>query len=325
MLTSILLSVLAGLVLFLYAVFQLSQTLETALGPRAEEIIGRFSSNAFRGILTGIVATTLLDSSSAVIVLTIVLVNAKALTFRAAMGIVLGANIGTTVGSQIIALDVGAYAPLLMLPGFGLYFLARNPRIRISGKVLFYFGTLFFGLHTLGNAVEPLRDEAAFLAWMEHTETPWLGAMIGALLTILIQSSSATVGMAIVLGKKGLLSLAGGIAIMLGAELGTCADTLLATIKGSRQALKTGLFHLMFNLITLILGLLWIQPFTALVQTLSAGAPLERSLANAHLLFNLLGVLLLVWTLPWFERVLNRLLPDRGIGESQPIESLSIQ
>ena len=296
--------------MFLYAVYQLSQTLDAALGPRAESIIARFSATPLRGIATGIVATALLDSSSAVIVLAIVLVNAKALTFKSAMGIVLGANIGTTVGSQIIALNIGAYAPLLMVPGFGVYFLSRNPQLRTTGQVLFYFGTLFFGLHTLGHAVEPLKDEAAFLTWMERTETPWIGALTGALLTILIQSSSATVGMAIVLGKKGLLSLAGGIAVMLGAELGTCADTLLATVKGSRQALKTGLFHFLFNLITLVLGLLLIQPFTQLVLALSSGAPLERALANAHMLFNVLGVLLLFWTLPWFERLLNALLPD---------------
>ena len=117
--------------------------------------------------------------------------------------------------------------------------------------------------------------------------------------------------MAIILSKKGLLSLTGGIAVMLGSELGTCSDTLLATIKGSRQAVKTGLFHVTFNLMSIVLGLLLFDSLVDLVTWLSQGATVERSLANAHMLFNILGVMLFVGTIPVFERLLNRLLPDR--------------
>ena len=136
---------------------------------------------------------------------------------------------------------------------------------------------------------------------------------LGAVVTLVIQSSSATVGMAIILAKKGFLSLIGGVAVMLGAELGTCSDTLLATIKGSRQALKTGLFHIMFNLLSIILGLILFYPFVVLVIKISSGASIERTLANAHMLFNILGVLVFVWTIPMFEKVLNRLLPEKTI------------
>jgi len=313
MMTEIVLSVIAGLVLFLFAVNSLSETIKNALGANASKSIQRFTSNTFSSLIVGIVATTLLDSSSAVIIITIVLVNSNLLTFKQAMGIVLGANIGTTVSSQIIAMDIGKYSPIFLLIGFVLLFIAKSEKISNIGKSILYFGVLFFGLYTMENAVEPLKNEAFFAEWMKKTESPILGAMIGAVVTLVIQSSSATVGMAIILSKKGILSLTGGIAIMLGAELGTCSDTLLATIKGSRQALKTGLFHVSFNLISIILGLILFYPFVDLVKYISTGASIERSVANAHMLFNILGVLIFVWTIPIFEKVLNKALPDKRI------------
>ena len=311
--TEIILSVIAGLVLFLFAVNSLSDTIKDALGGNASKSIQRFTSNTFSSLIVGIVATTLLDSSSAVIIITIVLVNSNLLTFKQAMGIVLGANIGTTVSSQIIAMDIGKYSPIFLLIGFVLLFIAKSEKISNIGKSILYFGVLFFGLYTMENAVEPLKNEAFFAEWMKKTESPVLGAIIGAVVTLVIQSSSATVGMAIILSKKGILSLTGGIAIMLGAELGTCSDTLLATIKGSRQALKTGLFHVSFNLISIILGLMLFYPFVDLVKYISAGASIERSVANAHMLFNILGALIFVWTIPSFEKVLNKALPDKII------------
>lgn len=308
--TEILLSIIAGLVLFLFAVTSLSSTLQSVVGERAHDWLKKYTSNTFSSLLVGIIITTILDSSSAVIIITIILVNSKMLTFRQAMGIVLGANIGTTVSSQIIAMDIGKYSPILLLIGFVLLAMAKSTKMSNTGKVILYFGVLFFGLFTMENAVEPLKEKAFFSEWMKKTENPLVGAMIGALVTLIIQSSSATVGMAIILTKKGFLSLMGGIAIMFGAELGTCSDTLLATIKGSRQAIKTGLFHLIFNLLSVIIGLIFFYPFVELVKTISEGAPIERALANAHVLFNVLGVAIFVWTIPIFEKVLNKLLPD---------------
>jgi phosphate:Na+ symporter len=227
------------------------------------------------------------------------------------MGIVLGANIGTTVSSQIIAMDVGKYSPIFLLIGFILLFIAKNERLSNIGKTILFFGVLFFGLYTMENAVEPLKDEVFFTEWMKRTENPIVGSIVGAIVTLIIQSSSATVGMAIILSKKGLISLTGGIAVMLGAELGTCSDTLLATIKGNRQALKTGLFHITFNLLTIILGLILFYPFVELVKTISSGASIERTVANAHMIFNILGVVIFIWTIPLFEKILNRLLPEK--------------
>lgn len=312
----IVLSIIAGLVLFLFAVTNLSESMQSIIGEKANGWIQKFTSNRISSVLVGIVVTTVLDSSSAVIIITIVLVNAQTLSFKQAMGIVLGANIGTTISSQIIAMDIGKYSPVLLLLGFLLLFISKSKQVNNVGKVILYFGVLFFGLFTMENAVEPLKNEPFFDELMKKTENPLTGALVGAVVTLIIQSSSATVGMAIILCKKGILSLVGGIAVMLGAELGTCSDTLLATIKGSRQALKTGLFHVTFNLLSIILGLVLFYPFVELVKIISIGASIERVLANAHMLFNVCGVVVFIWTIPLFERVLNHMLPDRMVNET---------
>lgn len=309
--TEIILSILAGLVLFLFAVNNLSDTIQAAIGAKANKWILKFTSNTFSSVVVGLIVTALLDSSSAVIIITIVLVNSKILSFKQAMGIVLGANIGTTISSQIIAMDIGKYSPVLLLIGFVLLLISKSERINNTGKIILYFGVLFFGLFTMENAVEPLRDEAFFTEWLKKTDNPVIGAVIGAIVTLIIQSSSATVGMAIILSKKGLISLGGGIAVMLGAELGTCSDTLLATIKGSRAAFKTGIFHLTFNLLSILFGLMLFSPFVDLVSTISRNAPIERAVANAHMIFNISGVLLFIWTIPFFHSLLNKVLPDK--------------
>lgn len=307
----IVLSVVGGLALFLFAVNSLSEAIKGLVGERSKKWILRFTKNLSTAILTGIVVTTLLDSSSATIILTIVLVNAGALTFRQAMGIVLGSNIGTTVSSQIIAMDIGKFSPLFLVIGLVLVMVSKTKWLNQTGKAILYFGILFFGLYTMERAVEPLKDNAFFFDWMSKMDHPFMGVLTGAGVTLVIQSSSATVGIAIVLVKKGALSLAGGIAVMMGAELGTVSDTLLATIKGSREALKTGLFHLLFNLLSIIIGFLLFYPFLKLVDWVSLGASEERSLANAHMLFNILGVVLFVGFVPLIEKILNRVLPEK--------------
>ncbi len=308
----IVLAALAGLVLFLYAVRSLSENLYDALGDSAPTWIRGWTSNRFSSVLIGILVTILLDSSSAVIILTIVMVNSRILNFRQAMGIVMGANIGTTASSQIIAMDVGRYAPLLMLVGFGMMGFQKQTRVALVGRVVMSMGVLFFGLFTMENAVAPLHHEAFFENWMRQTENPLTGAWVGALVTLVIQSSSATVAMAMVLTREGFLGLGGGIAVMLGAELGTCTTTLMATIRGSRQALKTGLFHLLFNLVSIVLGLLLFEPLVQASEWMGRGASLERAIAHAHFLFNVGGVALFIGLIPWAEQFFNRWLPDRA-------------
>lgn len=303
---------IGGLLLFLFAVTQLSDVLKEAFSEKAKRILARSTRNLFLAILTGTVVTIALDSSSAVIIMTIVFVNARALTFRQAIGIVMGANIGTTISSQLIALDIGKFSILPLAIGLVMQLVGKTEQWRRLGAVFLYFGMLFFGLYLVEDSVEPLKDNAAFKDWIARLDQPWRGALIGGVVTLLIQSSSATVGLAITLGKQNLISIAGGIAVMLGAELGTCSDTLLATIRGSRQAVKTGLFHLVFNLLTIVLGLILFTPFLYLVERISAGQSIDNHIANAHVLFNVLGVVLFLPLAGLMERALNRLLPEKN-------------
>lgn len=311
MITEILPLLVGGLVLFLYAIFQLSEVMSAVFTEGAQKVIKRYTSNAVKGVVIGTIATILLGSSSAVIILTIVFINSKALNFRQAIGIILGANIGTTFSSQLISFNIGRYAYILLLIGLAITFVARSARWKNYGNSMLYLGMLFFGLFVIESSVEPLRESAVFLDWLTRLDDPFSGALTGGLVTLLIQSSSATVGLAIVLGKQNLLSLAGGMAVMLGAELGTCSDTMLATIKGSRSALRAGVFHLAFNLATIVIGLVLFEPFVTLIESAFLQAPLNRQIANAHVVFNVFGVLLALPFTGLADQLLTKLIPDK--------------
>jgi phosphate:Na+ symporter len=316
-LLSISLLALSGLVLFLYAVSRLALALRQLAGERMKGILDRFTNTVPMAILTGTLVTTLLDSSSVVIILAIALVSAGALPFRNSLGVVLGANIGTTISSQLFAFDLGQYAVVAMLPGLLLLSFAKKRKGRTLGRALFCFGLLFFSLFLLGEAAAPLKDYEGVQAWLLQLENPVRGAGAGALITLLIQSSSATLGMVIKLAAKGLLTLPAGIAVMLGAELGTCSDTLLATVGRGRAALKTGLFHVSFNLMSITLGIVLISPFTALVIRLAGQAEVARQIAHAHVLFNVSGVLLFAPLVPLCQRLLDAWLPEQGGSEKR--------
>lgn len=253
--------------------------------------------------------------------MTIALVNSKALTLRQAMGVVMGANIGTTFSSQIFALSIGEYAAIPILAGFVLMFFSKK-KFRVNlGKVVFSFGLIFFGLFTMEEAVEPLKQSNYFVTWLHSLENTWKGMLTGAIVTVVVQSSSATVGMVIGLANQGLITITAGIAVMLGAELGTCADTLIASIGRSRAAIKTGLFHLLFNVTTIFLGMLVLPYFTQLVMFISKNTSVSQTIANAHMLFNGLGVLVMIPFLRFYEQLLQNLFPDKKEATSMVLEN----
>jgi phosphate:Na+ symporter len=212
-------------------------------------------------------------------------------------------------------LNIGEYAAIPILTGFIMMFFMKHKFYVHLGKVIFSFGLIFFGLFTMEEAVEPLKESEYFVSWLQTLENPWKGMFTGALVTVVIQSSSATVGMVIGLTSKGLMSITAGIAVMLGAELGTCADTLVASIGRSRAAIKTGLFHLLFNISTITLGLILLPLFTSLVLLISREASPEQVIANAHMLFNSLGVVAMFPFLGLFERFLNQVLPTKQTAQ----------
>jgi phosphate:Na+ symporter len=301
----------AGLVLFIYGVTRLAEGLEEISTDQMKSLLSRFTTNRFAGILTGTIATTLLESSSVTIIMVIAMVSAGVLTFVQSLGVVLGSNIGTAVGAQIIALNIEKYVPILMLSGLLLLFLGKTQTLKNLGIILLGFGLMFYGLEAIDEAMKPFRDYQPFIDLMQTFATnPLLGALVGAIFTVIIQSSSATVAIVVTLASSGLISLPAGIAIMLGAEVGTCADTLVATIGRGRPALRTGVFHLLFNVGSAILGIIFAPLLVQLVQAISGGASVGRQVANAQILFNLIGVAVVIFFLPVIARLLEKLIPD---------------
>ncbi|MDZ8107173.1 MAG: Na/Pi symporter [Nostoc sp. DedQUE12a] len=317
---------LAGLVLFLYGVTRMAEGLEAIAGDRARDLISKFTKNRYAGVATGTVATTILDSSSVTIIIVIAMVSAGLLSFVESLGVVLGSNIGTTIGAQIVAFNISDYAPIAMFIGLLLILLAKKERWKQIGLVILGFGLLFFGLETIENAMEPFKDYKPFIKWMETLgNNTLLGAGVGALFTVLVQSSSATVAIIVTLASQGLISLPAGVALMLGAEVGTCADTLVATLGRDRPAVRTGVFHLLFNLVCAGVGILFASHLATIAQWISqlfgAGDNIARQIANAQLIFNVLGVIIAIAFLPWIAHALERLIPD-GQNQNRQVEML---
>jgi phosphate:Na+ symporter len=311
-------SAMAGLVLFIFGVSQLAQGLGDLNNERMRQWTGRFTSNRFAGVATGMVATTLLESSSVTIIMVIAMVSGGVLTFVQSLGVVLGANIGTAVGAQVIALDIERYVPILMLTGLLLLFIGKSETRKKLGIVVLGFGLMFYGLEAVDDALKPLRGYAPFMHAMETLgHSPVLGALFGAIFTVIIQSSSAAVAIVITMAGSGLMTLPAGIAIMLGAEIGTCADTLVATIGRGRPALRTGIFHLAFNLVSACIGVALAPAFVDLVRGISGGASVGRQIAHAQMLFNCAGAALVLPFLPAIARQLERWLPDAEHAEAR--------
>ena len=307
----IILGIIAGISLLLIGVEQMSQGFEALAEEKARRLIDKFTTNPLMGVLTGAIACTVLDSSSVTIIMVIAMVESRAMTFAQALGVVMGANIGTTFGAKIIALGVTEYGPLLMLPGLLLKFLSKQPRRKQLGASLMGIGLLFFGLEYLDATLRPLAETDTWQNWLdEFAKTPFLGAMVGGLVTVVIQSSSATVGIVVKLAQSGAITTAAGVAIMLGAEIGTVSNTLVATLGRSREAVRVGLFHFVFNLFSVIAGLLLVGPLIQLAQWLPGTGP-QNAIANAQIAFNVIGVAIGLCLLPMIVPALEWVIPPK--------------
>ncbi len=305
------LELLAGLVLFIYAVTLLSEAVKAIADDQIRTWLARFTTNRFTGVLTGTAATAIVGSSSVTIIMVITLVNAGLLTFVESLGVVMGSNIGTTFSSQLIAFNVDEYAPIGLFVGFLLLSVSKSDRWRSIGRIIFALGLIFFGLHLMGEAMSPLKNYQPFIQVIQELENPWLGVLVGAGFTVLIQSSSATMGIVITLASQGMMTLPAGVAVMLGAEIGTCANTLIASIGRDRAAIRTGIFHLAFNITTVVIGVLVVDEIIQAAEWISNGASLERKVANAHLIFNVGGVAVFVGLLGVIAKALHWLVPDK--------------
>lgn len=298
----------AGLALFLFGVQTLAAALRENQRGRFERLLKRFAGNRFGGVASGTAATVALDSSSVVIILVIAIVDAGLLPFSASLPVILGANIGTTFSSQIFAWNVDQWSPVMLAAALLARAFAKGDKAQAWSNALLGLGLVLFGLHTIGDAAAPLEEDQRIRDWLTRLESPALGILAGALATVAIQSSSAMMGIVITLAGGGLITLPAGIAIMLGAEIGTCADTLMATVGRSRAAVRAGLFHLAFNIVSVGLGYLLIDALAAFAQ--ASASDTGQRIANAHVAFNVAGALLALPFTQAAAKALERVLPD---------------
>ena len=309
---SILLGLLGGLALFLYGMQMMSSGLEAAAGNRMKRILERLTSNRILGVLVGAGITAVIQSSSATTVMVVGFVNSGMMTLRQAVWIIMGANIGTTITGQLIALDVGVLAPLFAFVGVAMVVFLKKPQIHHYGNILAGLGVLFIGMEMMGSAMEPLREWPAFVNLVGTFSNPLVGILAGALFTALIQSSSASVGILQALAIGGVIGLDSAVYVLFGQNIGTCITAVLAAIGTSRNAKRATLIHLMFNIIGTILFtvICMFTPLTEFMQSLTPSNPAAQ-IANMHTLFNIVTTLLLLPLGGYLVRLAMVILPER--------------
>jgi phosphate:Na+ symporter len=313
---------IGGLGLFLFGLRIMSEGLRNTAAGRIRSVLSTLTYNRVVAIGAGAFVTMLIQSSSATTVMLVSFVRAGLMTFAQSVGMILGADVGTTITAQLIAFELGDYALLMIGAGMALMLQQKREKLRNVGETIFGFGLLFFGMFVMSDAMEPLKTHEEFIGRLVRLENPLLGIAVGTVFTALIQSSSAFTGILIVLATQGLLTLEAGIPLLFGANIGTCVTACLAGIGTSREAQRVALAHVVFKLIGVLLFIWWIPGFADLIRWMSPADPsapagvLPRQIANAHTIFN---VGLVVVMLPFTgiaAGLITRLLPDKPPEEA---------
>ena len=284
----LLLGLLGGLALFLYGMQMMSNNLEAAAGNKMKQILEKLTTNRFMGILVGAGITALIQSSSATTVMTVGFVNSGLMSLNQAVWIIMGANIGTTITGQLIALDVGALAPLIAFIGVVLVVFVKNKKLQHIGGIVAGVGVIFIGMGMMSDAMLPLRDEPEFIQLMTSFKNPLLGVMAGALFTAVIQSSAASIGILQALAVSGVIGLHSAVFVLFGQNIGTCITAVLASVGTNRNAKRTTAIHLMFNVVgtVIFVVLCMVTPFVDWMIATNPANPAAQ-IANVHTIFNI--------------------------------------
>lgn len=302
-----------GLALLLYGMKLLGTGLRKATGGRIATLLTTITANRFSAVLTGAVATTAVQSSSMVMLILISLVQSQILTFSHALGVILGAEIGTTTMAQLLAFSLGDYGLPLFAGGYFLSLFKRRKPVALAGEVLSGFGLLFFGISLMGDGVAPLSSGRAFQALLTSLHNPLLSVLVGMLMTAVIHSSGVFIALLITLANQGALTLEAAVPLMFGANIGTCITAAIGSIGNFRAARRVFLAQLFFNVAGVVVMLSLLTPYIELVRSISpplSEGGLTRQIANAHTVLNLFMALLFLPILPLFGRFLEWLLPD---------------
>ncbi len=327
---SMTMGVFGGLALFLLGMEQMTDSLKAAAGAQLQGILAKLTSNRFSGAIVGALVTAVIQSSSVTTVLVVGFVSAGLMSLGQSIGVIMGANIGTTITAQIVAFKVTKLALAFIAVGFACLFLSRQERFKHYGGILLGLGLVFFGMNVMSETMHPLRSFQPFLELMVQMENPFFGILVGGLFTALVQSSSATTGIVIVMASQGFIALPAGIALALGANIGTCVTALLASLGKPRQAVRAAVVHVIFNLAGVLIWIGFVDQLATLALQVSPQHPeligfarkaaeTPRQIANANSLFNVANTLLFIGFTPLLARLVTRLVPERERKVGQAI------
>lgn len=316
---SILLSMAGGLGLFLFGMHTMSEAIEKAAGAKLRSILEFFTTNRFTGMLVGVIFTAVIQSSSACTVMVVSFVNSGLMSLYQAAGVIFGANIGTTVTSQLVSFNLSEYAPIFLLCGAVFVMFGKNPKVVKIAEVILGFGVLFTGLSSMSTAMSGLRDVPAVVDMLSSLESPVLAILVGTVLTAIIQSSSVTVSIVLLMCNQGLLELPICLFIILGCNIGACASALLASLAGKKDAKRAAMIHFLFNVIGTVVvyiifkfGMSWVIDFLHKVSGDNPG----RCIANAHTMVKIFQVILLLPFSSWIVKLTYLVIPgeDRSVN-----------
>lgn len=320
-------SLLGGLGLFLFGMKEMSDGLEKATGARMRGILEFFTKNRFVGMLVGILFTAVVQSSSATTVMVVSFVNSGLMTLLQACGVILGANIGTTVTGQLIAFNLSDVAPLFVMIGVVMVMFSKKQKIKRLGEVVLGFGILFMGLSIMGDAMTTIKESPQIVDILKSLKSPFAAIMVGFIITAILQSSSATVGIVILMASQGLLVFTICPFLILGCNIGSCVSALIASLGGKKDAKRAALIHFLFNVVgsavTFVILLAALTPITNAFMAMSGGN-VARAVANAHTLMKVFEVVILFPFMGWIVNMTYKLVPGKDATAEDGYELLYI-
>ena len=316
---TIIMGLIGGLAIFLYGMEQMTDALKLVAGSGMKNLLAQLTTNRFKAAFAGAFVTAAIQSSSVTTVIVVGFISAGLMSLSQSIGIIMGANIGTTVTAQIVAFKVTKYALVLVAAGFAMLFFLKNEKMQHYGHMIMGLGLVFFGMELMSGATRPLRTYQPFIDLMQQMDNPITGILISAAFTGLIQSSSATTGVIIVLASQGFISLEAGIALIFGANIGTCVTALLATIGKPREAIQAAMVHIVFNILGVVIWFGLIGHLSQLIRAISPvathlegisrlAAETPRQIANAHTVFNIVNTLIFLGFTAPIGRLVQRLV-----------------
>lgn len=316
-----------GLGFFLYGMKLMSEGLEKAAGAKMRSILEFFTKNRFIGMIVGIIFTAIIQSSNATTVMVVSFVNSGLMNLIQASGVILGANIGTTITGQLIAFNLSDIAPLVVIIGVIMVMFCKKQSVKKIGEVILGFGILFMGLSIMSDSMTAVKESPRILDFLASLENPGAAILVGFLITAVLQSSSATVGIILLMVSQGLLEFAICPFMILGCNIGSCVSALVASLSGKKDAKRAALIHFLFNVIgsaiMFIVLLAAIDPFTEIMLYISGGS-LARAVANVHTLMKVVEVAMLFPFMGWIVKATYKIVPGKDASDEDKYELLYI-